>query len=177
MPGKSDAVCPSGTIPNNVRSKRGNSPSFSLKKEDSDWLYANAAFNGSPNSPITRKIREGLTDTFEENRSDADALISCRAGENIVLTAALTGLRKGEIHGLCWGDFDGREQSVKRSFWNSTVNDPKTNRSKAPIPVVKQLADALEAPRPRLGKLAQPSLPIFQAGNGKPLNLDNLVGV
>ena len=25
-----------------------------------------------------------------------------------------------------------------------------------------------------MGKLAQPSLPIFQAGNGKPLNLDNL---
>jgi hypothetical protein len=26
-----------------------------------------------------------------------------------------------------------------------------------------------------MGKLAQPDLPIFQAGNGKPLNLDNLV--
>jgi hypothetical protein len=26
-----------------------------------------------------------------------------------------------------------------------------------------------------MGKLAQPNLPIFQAGNGKPLNLDNLV--
>ena len=25
------------------------------------------------------------------------------------------------------------------------------------------------------GHLAQPNLPIFQAGNGKPLNLDNLV--
>ena len=26
-----------------------------------------------------------------------------------------------------------------------------------------------------MGKLAHPNLPIFQAGNGKPLNLDNLV--
>jgi len=92
-----------------------------------------------------------------------------------VLTAALTGLRKGEIRGLCWADFDGRELSVKRSVWNSTVNGPKTNRSKAPIPVVKQLADALETHRLCAGKLAQPNLPIFQAGNGKPLNLDNLV--
>ena len=65
--------------------------------------------------------------------------------------------------------------SVKRSVWNSTVNAPKTNRSKAPIRVVKQLADALEAHRLRAGILAQPNLPIFQAGNGKPLNLDNLV--
>jgi integrase len=93
----------------------------------------------------------------------------------IVLTAALTGLRKGETRGLCWQDFDGKELSVKRSVWNSTVNEPKTRRSKAPIPVVWQLADALEAHKLRMGKLAQPNLPIFQAGNGKPLNLDNLV--
>jgi integrase len=95
--------------------------------------------------------------------------------KTVVLTAALTGLRKGEIRGLCWEDFDGRELSVKRSVWNSTVNEPKTRRSKAPIPVVKQLADALEAHKHRMGKLAQPNQPIFQAGNGKPLNLDNLV--
>ncbi len=92
----------------------------------------------------------------------------------VVLTAALTGLRKSEIRGLCWDDFDGKELSVKRSVWNSTVSEPKTKRSKAPIPVVKQLAEALEAHRFRTGQLAQPGLPIFQAGNGQPLNLDNL---
>ena len=40
---------------------------------------------------------------------------------------------------------------------------------------MKQLADALNAHKTRIGVLAQPGLPIFQAGNGKPLNLDNLV--
>jgi hypothetical protein len=40
---------------------------------------------------------------------------------------------------------------------------------------VKQLAEALEAHKARAGKLAKPDLPIFQAGNGHPLNLDNLV--
>jgi integrase len=94
--------------------------------------------------------------------------------KTIVLTAALTGLRKGEIRGLCWADFDGKELNVRRSVWNSTVNEPKTNRSKAPVPVVRQLVDALNAHSLRMGVLAQPNLPIFQAGNGKPLNLDNL---
>jgi hypothetical protein len=65
-------------------------------------------------------------------------------------------------------------KSVTRSGWNSTVNEPKTRRSRSPIPVVKQLAEALEAHRLRAGILAQPNLPIFQAGNGQPLNLDNL---
>ena len=36
------------------------------------------------------------------------------------------------------------------------------------------MAEALEAHRLRAGILAQPGLPIFQAGNGQPLNLDNL---
>jgi integrase len=85
--------------------------------------------------------------------------------------------------------FDGRGLSVRRSVWGTqklaaeidpqscawggVANAPKTKRSAAPIPVVKQLADALEAHRLRMGKLA--TKPIFQAGNGKLLNLDNLV--
>ena len=90
----------------------------------------------------------------------------------IVLTAALTGLRKGEIRGLRWEDLSGTELSVKRSLWNSQATEPKNPRSKASIPVVKQLNEALEAHRRRMGKLAVG--PIFQSGNGSPLNLDNL---
>ena len=91
----------------------------------------------------------------------------------VVLTAALTGLRKGEIRGLRWEDFTGKELSVKQSLWNSEVTEPKTARSRAAIPMVKQLVEALESHKERVGKLAVG--PIFQAGNGKPLNLDNLV--
>jgi integrase len=90
----------------------------------------------------------------------------------IVLTAALTGLRKGEIRGLSWEDFSGTELSVQRSLWNSEATEPKNPRSKASIPVVKQLTEALEAHRRRMGKLAVG--PIFQSGSGSPLNLDNL---
>lgn len=104
-------------------------------------------------------------------------LVLDEPAKTVVLTAALTGLRKGEIRGLAWDDFDGRELSVRRSVWSgrggTVVNEPKTKRSKAPIPVVKQLRDALEAHRQRMGKLA--AGPIFQASNGKPLDLNNLV--
>lgn len=90
-------------------------------------------------------------------------------------TAAWTGFRKSELRGLTWDSFDGKELRVERSVWNKYVSEPKTKRSRAPIPAVKRLAGALEAHKLRAGKLAQPTLPIFQAGNGKPLNLDNLV--
>ena len=52
------------------------------------------------------------------------------------------------------------------------MTEPKNPRSKTSIPVVKQLTEALEAHRRRMGKSAVG--PIFQSGNGNPLNLDNL---
>jgi integrase len=91
-----------------------------------------------------------------------------------VTTAAFSGLSKGELRGLQWADFTGTKLTVNRVVWNSVTNDPKTDNRQAPVAVVKQLADALEMHRVRMGKLAQPNLPIFQAGNGRPLNLDNL---
>jgi integrase len=90
----------------------------------------------------------------------------------VLLTAALSGLRKGEILGLTWDDFDGETLTVRQAYWNGIANEPKTRRSKAPVPVVRQLAESLEEHRQRMGKLA--AGPIFQAGNGRPLNLDNL---
>jgi hypothetical protein len=63
-------------------------------------------------------------------------------------------------------------QTLIRSIWKNTVNEPKTKYSKAPIPVVKILCAALNEHRQKMRKLATGY--IFQSGNGNPLNLDNL---
>jgi len=63
----------------------------------------------------------------------------------VVLAAAFTGLRKSELLGLRWQDWTGDQLSVNRSFWNGIENEPKTRRSRAPIPVVRILEEALEA--------------------------------
>jgi integrase len=122
------------------------------------------------------RVPESEEDTYAYGLAEIKSMLAPldEPARIVVLTAALTGLRKSELRGLTWGSFDGKELSVTRSVWNSTVSEPKTRRSRSPIPVVKQLAEALEAHKLRAGKLAQPDLPIFQAGNGQPLNLDNL---
>lgn len=121
---------------------------------------------------------ESEQDTYAYSLAEIKTMLALlkEPARTVVLTAALSGLRHSELRGLIWENFDGKELSVTRSVWNKTVSEPKTRRSRAPIPVVKQLADALAAHKVRTGeKLAQPNAPIFQAGNGQPLNLANLV--
>lgn len=113
---------------------------------------------------------EALEDTYAYSLSEIKSMLAVlnEPAWTVMLCAALTGLRKGEIRGLAWENFDGKELSVTRSVWNSTVSEPKTRRSRAPIPVVKQLAEALEAHKLRAGKLAQSDLPSFRLATVNP---------
>lgn len=65
----------------------------------------------------------------------------------IVAVAAFTGARRGEIRGFCWEDYDGEQIRVSRSFWRSHMQEPKTAKSKAAVPVIPQLAQRLDAHR------------------------------
>jgi integrase len=68
----------------------------------------------------------------------------------VVATAAYSGLRLGELQGLTWEDYtppsDNNEIGtieVRRSVWRGKVGEPKTEKSKAPVPVISQLATRL----------------------------------
>jgi integrase len=67
--------------------------------------------------------------------------------------AAFMGLRRGEIR-IC------------RSIWNGHITEPKTKRSAAPVPVIRQLAERLEMHRLSQGNPA--SGPIFRNLIGTP---------
>ena len=87
--------------------------------------------------------------------------------------AAFMGLRHGEIQGLLWENYQAAELFVSRSIWNGRVSDPKTRKGRAPVPVIRRLADRLEMHRlrsanPRTG-------PIFTNAKGNPLALTSVV--
>jgi integrase len=123
------------------------------------------------------RVPEAREDTYAYSLPEIKSMLAVlpEPARTIVLTSAFTGLRKSELRGLRWNNFNGEQLNVERSVWNSTESEPKTKRSRSPIPVMRPLAEALDSHRFRAGLLAQPTLPIFQSGNGKPLNLDNLV--
>lgn len=112
--------------------------------------------------------------SLEEVNTMLLALSDKPMARTIVMLAALTGMRKSEIRGLRWRDFTGKELSVQRSVWRKIISDTKTVKSRAAVPCVGMLADALHTLRQSMGILAQDDSPIFQAGHGKPLCLDNL---
>ena len=83
------------------------------------------------------------------------------------------GLRHGEIQGLLWENYREGELFVSRSIWNGRVSDPKTRKGRAPVPVIRQVADRLEMHRLRSGN--SQTGPIFANSLGKPLSLGSVV--
>ncbi len=71
-----------------------------------------------------------------------------------------------------WEHYTGFEIRVVKSIWNKCETLPKTRKSRAAIPVISHLREYLERHRETCGKPTSGYL--FVAGNGEPLNLDNL---
>jgi integrase len=93
----------------------------------------------------------------------------------VLMLAANTGLRKSEIQGLLWRDLNGELLMVERTIVNGFSEAPKTDASKAPVPINRQLRKALADHRTRMGIWARDGFPIFQSEVHSPLNLANLV--
>ncbi len=90
----------------------------------------------------------------------------------IVASAAFTGARKGELRGFLWENYDSEQIFVSQSFWLGHVQPPKTKQSRAPVPVIAQLAARLDRHRmlsgnPKCGLM-------FPGPRGTPVNLDAL---
>lgn len=87
--------------------------------------------------------------------------------------AAFMGLRHGEIEGLLWENCADGEMRITRSVWHGQINPPKTRKSSAPVPIIRQLAERLEMHRLRCGE--PDTGPIFANSLGKPLSLNNVL--
>ena len=87
--------------------------------------------------------------------------------------AAFMGLRHGEIEGLLWENYRDGEMRITRSVWHGHITPPKTRKSSAPVPAIRQLAERLELHHLRSGN---PECgPVFANSLGKPLSLNNVL--
>lgn len=95
-----------------------------------------------------------ITSILDALRSDASdpQHAEKEVAQTVVAAAAFTGLRRSELRGLRWGDFDGSELKVSRAIWNTKITAPKTEESEAPVPVIPWLKDLLEEHRNGYGQ-------------------------
>jgi integrase len=143
---------------------------FTLAKQQDYFQGENPARDSAVN-PKAAEPQETYAYTLEEIQAILSLLPEPAATAFAV--AAFMGLRHGEIQGLLWENYRGGEMYVSRSIWNGRISDPKTRKGRAPVPVIRQLADRLEIHRLRSGSPVGD--PIFANALGKPLSLGSIV--
>lgn len=131
---------------------------------------------GVPNPMRDTSVPQGreTTDTYAYSLEEIKKmlLVLPEPARTVITTAAYTGLRKGELRGAYWENLADGQLHVSQSAWRKHISAPKTTKSKAAVPVIRPVADALVIHAEREGHPADG--PIFRASNRAPLNLDNL---
>ena len=126
---------------------------------------------GTSVNPRAREAEE----TYAYSLEEISSLITFfpEPASTAFAVAALAGLRRGEIEGLEWPDFHDDSLWVSRSIWNGRELPTKTKKSKAPVPVIRQLAERLELHRLRCGN--PKGGPIFATSLGTRISTNNLL--
>lgn len=114
-------------------------------------------------------------ETYAYDLSEIKQMLSVmpEPAATIFAVAAFTGLRRGELQGLRWEDYQDGVIRVSRAIWEGYENEPKTGRSKGAVPVIMQLAERLEFHRMRCGN--SQSGPMFPNLSGKPACPNNVL--
>ena len=96
----------------------------------------------------------------------------------VIAVAAFVGLRRGEIRGLRWEEYNGVELNIVRAIWEGYVGETKTEASgsesePASVPVITPLRERLEQWRAASGNPT--SGWIFPSERNTPIHLGNLI--
>jgi integrase len=117
------------------------------------------------------------------NRRELDALLAAVPDDvlgptdhALYLTAAMTGLRQGELAALRWRDvdFDARVVRVRRTFTRGRWGTPKSRRSARAVPMAARVADELREHRLRSAFTGDDDLVFAHPHTGKPYDASKM---
>jgi integrase len=114
-------------------------------------------------------------DTYAYSLRELETILAVlpEPAATICAVGGYAGLRRSEIRGLRWEDYDGQRISINRSIWEGFISEPKSEKSKAAVPVIPRLRTMLEAHRLACGN--PKTGPMFANSAGKPENLNNVL--
>ncbi len=134
-------------------------------RTDNPWAYVRLPRTTAPD------------DTYVYSDKEVSSIIAGLDGAArlAVQIAAWTGLRRAEIEGLQWGDWEGDRLLIRRSWQLGRYEETKTRASRAVVVVPDRLRTALGWARSAAGAAGDlQSLPVLASALGTPLNLNNL---
>jgi integrase len=121
--------------------------------------------------PKARSAEETYAYSLEEVLTMIQAVPEPAA--TLLSAAAFTGARRGELRGMFWENYKDGELLIARSIWNGIATEPKSRKSKAPIPIIPRLAAVLAAHRARQGHpTAGPMFPNEASKPNDPKSID-----
>jgi integrase len=122
---------------------------------------------------LVSRIRRGLIWTDEASTGNVYANVD-RA---LILTAAMTGGRQGELLALRWRDVDWFVQKarVRRNYVRGQFGTPKSKRSSRGVPLAIRVAGALDELHRQSAYQADDDLVFAHPHSGKPLDRSQLL--
>lgn len=133
--------------------------------------YNPAAY--AENAPKTVK-KEAEMATLEEVQAITEQMVNAR-DKLIILTAAITGMREGELFGLKWEDIQWKHSQIfiRRTYNHGRFYEPKSEKSKRKIDIPQELLHELKK-----WHLACPNSEldlVFPNGKGNPEDATNWI--
>lgn len=107
---------------------------------------------GNPTALVERPRVDTYADIRFLTLDELEAILAAtpstplgRTDRLVFLTAAMTGMRRGEVVAVRWQDidWDHRQIRVRRSFTRGQFGTPKSRRSSRAVPLASRLADEL----------------------------------
>jgi integrase len=144
-------------------------------------LYAHwerrALVAGNPVRQVDLPAREDNADVRWLDQAELDALIAATAGTHtklyraLFLTAAMTGLRQGELLALRWRDVDwtASRARVRQNYVRGRFGAPKSKRSTRSVPLADRVAGELERLHQRSHWRHEEDLVFADPYTGRPL--------
>ena len=147
------------------------------------FAVVNGYFKGiNPVTPVEiPQFAPGKGITYAYSLAEITAMLKVlpEPAATVVAVAAFSGLRLGEIRGLTWESYKPTQDDnhlgelhILQSVWHKHTTLPKTDASKARVPVIEALAQRLATHRKTC--INPFGGPIFANGKKKPLCLDYL---
>ncbi|HEX3432728.1 MAG TPA: site-specific integrase [Solirubrobacteraceae bacterium] len=100
-----------------------------------------------------------------------------RVERRMYLTAAMTGMRQGELLALRWRDIDwpARRVRIRRSFVRGEFGTPKSKRSSRSVPLADRVAGELDLLHKETAYRADDDLVFAHPHTGKPIDRSRLL--